>query len=84
MKNRTNMQEKNVKPIDDTQPAAPVIHVSPSPHLVQSASSTRRMMVDVLIGLAPVVAMSLFVFRGYALFQLAVCLGGACWRNCSS
>ena len=33
-------------------------------------------MVDVMIGLAPVVAMSLFVFRGYALFQLGVCLGG--------
>jgi len=63
-----------VKPIDDTDPAAPVIQVSPSPHLVQSASSTRRMMVDVLIGMVPVVAMSLFVFRGYALFQLAVCL----------
>ncbi len=63
-----------MKPIDDTDPAAPVIQVSPSPHLVQSASSTRRMMVDVLIGMVPVVAMSLFVFRGYALFQLAVCL----------
>ncbi len=70
------MQESEVKPIDGAEPAAPVIHVSPSPHLVQTASSTRRMMVDVLIALAPVVAMSLFVFRGYALFQLAVCLGG--------
>jgi electron transport complex protein RnfD len=55
---------------------AAVIHVSPSPHLAQTATSTRRMMVDVLIALAPVVAMSLFVFRGYALFQLAVCLAG--------
>ena len=64
-----------MKPMDDNRPAAPVIQVSPSPHLFQSASNTRRMMVDVLIGLAPVVAMSLFVFRGYALFQLAVCLG---------
>jgi electron transport complex protein RnfD len=35
------------------------------------------MMVDVLIALVPVVVMSLFVFRGYALFQLAVCLGGS-------
>ncbi|MCB2147773.1 MAG: RnfABCDGE type electron transport complex subunit D [Deltaproteobacteria bacterium] len=65
-----------MKPIDEILPTAPVIHVSPSPHLVQTASSTRRMMVDVLIALVPVVAMSLFVFRGYALFQLAVCLGG--------
>lgn len=63
-------------PIDETEATAPVIHVSPSPHLVQTASSTRRMMVDVMIALAPVVAMSLFVFRGYALFQLAVCLVG--------
>ncbi|HSO19086.1 MAG TPA: RnfABCDGE type electron transport complex subunit D, partial [Desulfosarcina sp.] len=54
----------------------PLIHVAPSPHLVQTAASTRRMMVDVLIALAPVAAMSLFVFRGYALFQMAVCLGG--------
>ena len=65
-----------MKPIDKIEPTVPVIHVSPSPHLVQTASSTRRMMVDVLIALVPVVAMSLFVFRGYALFQLAVCLGG--------
>ena len=34
------------------------------------------MMLDVLVALTPVVAMSLFVFRGYALFQLAVCLSG--------
>jgi len=61
---------------DSKQPAVPVIHVAPSPHLVQTASSTRWMMVDVLIALTPVVAMSLFVFRGYALFQLAVCTGG--------
>lgn len=70
------MPKNNVKPIDATEATAPVIHVSPSPHLVQTASSTRTMMVDVIIGLSPVVAMSLFVFRGYALLQLAVCLGG--------
>lgn len=58
-----------------TDEVEPLIHVSPSPHLIQTASSTRRMMVDVLIALTPVVAMSLFVFRGYALFQLGVCLG---------
>ncbi|BBO88057.1 electron transport complex subunit D [Desulfosarcina ovata subsp. ovata] len=34
-------------------------------------------MVDVLVALVPVVAMSLFVFRGYALLQLAVCLSGS-------
>lgn len=60
---------------DNLKPNKPVIHVSPSPHLVQTATSTQRMMVDVLIGLAPVTAMSLFFFREYALFQLVVCLG---------
>jgi electron transport complex protein RnfD len=77
MEKNANMQEKEVNPMDETEPIVPVMHVSPSPHLVQTASSTRRMMVDVLVALAPVVAMSLFVFRGYALFQLAVCLGGS-------
>lgn len=75
--NQLNMQDSQVKPIDETRPTAPVIYVSPSPHLAQSTTSTRRMMVDVLVALVPVVAMSLFVFRGYALFQLAVCLGGS-------
>jgi electron transport complex protein RnfD len=77
MEKNANMQEKEVNPMDETEPIVPVMHVSPSPHLVQTATSTRRMMVDVLVALAPVVAMSLFVFRGYALFQLAVCLGGS-------
>lgn len=76
MEKKANMQATEGQPIDAGKHLAPVIHVSPSPHLVQTASSTRRMMVDVMIALAPVVAMSLFVFRGYALFQLAVCLGG--------
>ena len=61
---------------EQTEIEAAVIHVSPSPHLTQTATSTRRMMLDVLIALAPVVAMSLFVFKGYALVQLAVCLAG--------
>jgi electron transport complex protein RnfD len=71
MEKSADMQEAHANEL-----SAPVIHVSPSPHLVQTASSTRRMMVDVLIALAPVVAMSLFVFRGFALFQLAVCTCG--------
>lgn len=55
----------------------PVIQVSPSPHLVQSATSTQKMMVDVLIALLPVTAMALYYFGIYALLQLAVCLGSA-------
>ncbi|HSO21236.1 MAG TPA: RnfABCDGE type electron transport complex subunit D, partial [Desulfosarcina sp.] len=66
------------KEIDMTQSAmeaaAPVIHVAPSPHLVNTSLTTRRMMLDVLIGLAPVVAMAVYVFQLYAVRQLAVCV----------
>ncbi len=71
------MQNNQVTSIDKNQQAEPVIHVSPSPHLVQTTTSTQRMMVDVLVALVPAVAMSLYIFRGYALFQLAVCITGS-------
>jgi len=71
------MKENVVNAVEQAEEVAPVIRVSPSPHMVQTATSTRRMMVDVLIALLPVVVISLFVFRGYAFFQLAVCLGGS-------
>ena len=55
--------------------AAPAIHVSPSPHVYDTRLTTRRMMIDVLIGLAPVVVVSLIVFRGYAALHVALCVG---------
>ena len=70
------MQEKDTPSVtEDSQISEPVIHVSPSPHLISTASSTRRMMVDVLIALAPVVIASVLVFRGPALFQIGICAG---------
>jgi len=71
------MQETEATHLDESELSQPVIHVSPSPHLVETASSTRRMMVDVLIALLPVVAASVFVFRSYALYQMAVCVAGS-------
>ncbi len=62
---------------ENETPKDSVIHVSPSPHLVQTASSTQKMMIDVLIGLIPVMAASIYYFREYALFQLTICLGSA-------
>jgi electron transport complex protein RnfD len=53
---------------------APTIAVAPAPHLGSTAQSTRRMMIDVLLGLLPVVAMALFVFRQYAAKQLVICV----------
>lgn len=54
--------------------STPVIHVSPSPHLSSTSMTTRRMMIDVLIGLLPVVLMSVYIFRGYAVKQIGICL----------
>lgn len=53
---------------------APVIHVSPSPHLSNVQLTTQRIMLDVVVGLLPVIAMALFVFRLYAVKQLAICI----------
>ena len=58
----------------ETKPAAPVIHVSPSPHLSNQALTTQRIMLDVVIGLVPTVLMALYVFRLYAVKQLAICI----------
>jgi len=53
---------------------APEIHVAPAPHVYDTSLTTRRMMIDVLIALTPIVGMSLFVFRLYALKHLALCM----------
>jgi len=52
----------------------PTVHVAPAPHISERALTTRRMMMDVLIGLAPVIAMSIYVFRWYAVKQLGICV----------
>ena len=55
---------------------APVIQVAPSPHLSNRSLSTQRIMIDVVIGLTPVIAVALYVFRLYAVKQLAICVVG--------
>ncbi|UCH36759.1 MAG: RnfABCDGE type electron transport complex subunit D [Armatimonadota bacterium] len=52
----------------------PTLHVAPSPHLSATAVTTRWMMRDVLIGLAPVMAASVFLFRWYAVAQVGLCV----------
>ena len=61
---------ENIKEIK----TAPVIHVAPSPHLSSMALTTRRMMIDVVIALIPVVLMALYVFHWYAAKQLFICI----------
>ena len=69
--------------------AEPRLHVAPGPHLSNQAFTTRRMMFDVLLGLAPVFLMALLVFRWYAVLQVSICVAGcliaewlfALWRG---
>jgi H+/Na+-translocating ferredoxin:NAD+ oxidoreductase subunit D len=64
------------KPQLDAPAPAPVVHVAPGPHISLQAFSTRRMMTDVLIALVPIVGVSLYVFRWYAVVQLGICIAG--------
>ena len=56
------------------EPKTPAVHLAPSPHLADQFFTTRRMMVDVLIGLIPVMAMAVAVFRWYAVVQVGLCV----------
>lgn len=58
-------------PPEPAPPAWP-LHVAPAPHLTDSALTTRRMMADVLIGLAPVVAVAVWVFSWHAVLQIGI------------
>jgi electron transport complex protein RnfD len=69
------MAENKQQIESDVQAETPVFHVSSSPHLSSTSNSTRRMMLDVLIALMPVVIVALYIFRMYALKQLAICVG---------
>lgn len=68
------MTENSQTMAPEPKAAAPVIQVSPSPHLSNQALTTQRIMLDVVIGLVPVVLMALYVFRMYAVKQLAICV----------
>ncbi len=60
---------------DATETEAPVTHVAPGPHLGGGCLTARWMMLDVLIGLLPVLLVSLWVFGWYAARVLAICVG---------
>jgi Na+-translocating ferredoxin:NAD+ oxidoreductase subunit D len=58
----------------ESSTTAPAIRVAPSPHLADASFTTRRMMIDVLVGLTPVVAVAVYVFRWYAVVQVGLCV----------
>jgi len=57
-----------------TEASEPAIRVAPSPHLSKRTVTTRWMMSDVIIGLLPVVAMAVLIFRWYAVVQVGLCV----------
>lgn len=50
------------------------IHVAPSPHIRNASSTTQNMMSDVVLALCPIVLMSVYLFRFYAVKQLFICV----------
>jgi electron transport complex protein RnfD len=58
----------------ETSGETEIIQVGHSPHLSNEAMTTRRMMLDVLIALLPVVGMALYVFREAAAKQMLICV----------
>ena len=60
-------------PLAEPEGAVPRLHVAPGPH-VSAATTTWRMMVDVLVGLAPVLVAAVWLFRWHAVLQVAVCV----------
>ena len=50
------------------------LQVASSPHLSALGSSTRRVMLDVIIGLLPILVVSVWIFKCLALFQISLCV----------
>ena len=66
---------KKAKAVQEEPKGPPVGNiVAPSPHLSDSSLTTKGMMIDVLIGLAPVMIMSIVIFGWYAVIQVGLCL----------
>ena len=61
------------KSTDITEETKPVINVSPSPHILDSEAGTKKIMLDVVISLIPVIAVSIYLFRFYAVKQILLC-----------
>lgn len=61
------------KSTDIAVETSPAIHVSPSPHILDAGAGTKKVMMDVVISLIPVIAVSVFLFKLYAIKQILLC-----------
>jgi len=64
------------KKAEPEEPEGPVVGniVAPSPHLSDTAVTTKGMMIDVLIGLAPVMLASIIVFGWASVIMVGICI----------
>ncbi|HUS46611.1 MAG TPA: RnfABCDGE type electron transport complex subunit D [Phycisphaerae bacterium] len=69
-------ERDNPKQAARTEQAAPqaATQVAPGPHLFGGGFSTRRMMLDVCIGLLPATVAAIIVFQLYAVAQIVICV----------
>lgn len=58
----------------EAESTRPALHVAPSPHLPGTGRTTRTVMMDVLMGLTPVVLSALYLFHWYAIKQIGLCV----------
>ena len=81
---QNNSANVSAEPTPETEETSPEMEmaqtvvpgniVAPSPHLTDLSVTTKGMMLDVLIGLMPVVMMSLYVFGLYTVIQVGLCV----------
>jgi electron transport complex protein RnfD len=69
------MAEAKTPPANEAEHPPPSLPVAPGPHLSSGKLTTRRMMLDVLIALAPPVLWSIWMFRAYAVGALVLSVG---------
>jgi len=67
-------QNKTDGGTEEVQAVKRSVWVAPSPHLSDTSVTTRGMMIDVLIGLVPVVAASYIFFGWYLVIQVGLCV----------
>lgn len=66
----TEKKQENIK----EETCKPPIHVTSSPHLADFRFNTQQMMIDVLLGLAPLFIIAIIIFQWFAIKQVGLCI----------
>ncbi len=76
MSDKMKHMDTTDKPADQSANDAKesVIHVAPSPHIADISSGTQKMMMDVILALLPILLVSVYLFKLYAVKQILICV----------